>query len=415
MYTLNNNQYEIGGIPVLDLIRQFGTPLYIYSEETVLQRITELKTNLGVYPDTRFLYAVKANFNPQIVKTIINEGIGIDTVSIDEVKLALHLGCPKENIMYTESMISDAEMRETHDLGILLNIGSLSRLEKWGRAFPGTEICVRFNPDVGAGSHTTNITAGPDVKFGIAHEQAGEVLNIARRYGLKIIGVHEHIGSGWLDYREALLAMDIIFEIARQIPGLKFVDLGGGFGVPYQPGEKRLDLQKLGLEYNQKFSSFNRAYRALHGGTNLQLRFEPGRFFVAESGHLLAEVTTIKPSPNGKIFAGLNTGFNHLVRVAMYGSYHPITNISNPLGRMQKYEVCGNVCESTDIFASARELPEIREGDILSIDIAGAYGMSMAGNYQLRGLPAEVKVNAGQISLIRPRQTFKDLLKILHP
>lgn len=401
MYNIQNNQYYIEDIPVLDLAKKYGTPLYIYSRQTILDRINDLKQNLAVYPNTRFLYAVKANYNPAILRTIISEGIGVDTVSIDEVKLALHCGAKPENIMYTESMISDAEMREAHDLGILLNIGSLSRLEKWGTAYPGSEVCVRFNPNVGAGSHTGNITAGPDVKFGIPHEQANEVLQIAQKHNLHIVGIHEHIGSGWLDYDEALLAMDIIFEVARLIAphaDLRFIDLGGGFGVPYLPTETRLDLPALGREYAKKFTAFNEEYQQIRNSadqnhttqnpTPLQLRFEPGRYLVAESGHLLAEVTTLKNSPNGKIFAGLNTGFNQLIRVAMYGSYHPITNLSAapqfpaidpapPASPLIPYEICGNVCESTDIFASARPLPMLHEGDILSLDIAGAYGISI--------------------------------------
>lgn len=446
MYNIQNNQYYIEDIPVLGLAKKYGTPLYIYSRQTILDRINDLKQNLAVYPNTRFLYAVKANYNPAILRTIISEGIGVDTVSIDEVKLALHCGAKPENIMYTESMISDAEMREAHDLGILLNIGSLSRLEKWGAAYPGSEVCVRFNPNVGAGSHTGNITAGPDVKFGIPHEQANEVLQIAQKHNLHIVGIHEHIGSGWLDYNEALLAMDIIFEVARLIAqhaDLRFIDLGGGFGVPYLPTETRLDLAALGREYARKFTAFNEEYQQIRNSadqnhttqnpTPLQLRFEPGRYLVAESGHLLAEVTTLKNSPNGKIFAGLNTGFNQLIRVAMYGSYHPITNLNAPPQQSQNsppqnqqnattaspipsndtlipYEICGNVCESTDIFASARPLPKLHEGDILSLDIAGAYGISMASNYQFRSLPAEILISGNTDTLIRRRQTADDLI-----
>jgi len=199
--------------------------------------------------------------------------------------------------------------------------------------------------------------------------------------------------------------MDVILDIARKIPGLRFIDLGGGFGVPYSPSEEAINLAHLGNLFMEKFSRFCGEY-----GKQLELRFEPGRYVVAESGHLLTRVTDIKPSPNRRIFVGTDTGMNHLVRPAMYGSYHPITNISNPGGVPRTYDICGNVCECADFFARNRRIPEIRIGDLLSIDVAGAYGMSMAGNYQLRGLPAEVLVEDGREQVIRQRQSFNNLL-----
>ncbi len=416
MLTFLNDTYIIGKVPVADLAARHGTPLYAYDEATILSRTRSLKENIGVYPDTKFLYAIKANYNPEILKLIFGQGFGADAVSIEEAKLALYCGVSPSDIMYTESNIGDSEMEEVHRLGILLNIGSLSRLEKWGRKYPGSEVCIRFNPNIGDGSHKTNITAGPDVKFGIQHEYASQALEISDRYGLRIIGVHEHIGSGWLDYRQALLAMDIIFEVARKIRGLKFIDLGGGFGVPYRPDHGRLDMVSLGKEYAVRFNRFSEEYfRLEHAkpGSALQLRFEPGRYVVAESGHLLARVTTLKKSTNGRVFAGIDTGMNHLVRVAMYGSYHPIINITNPNGRIHRYDICGYVCESSDSFAIDREIPEIREGDILSIEMTGAYGMSMASNYQFRPLPAEIMVGAGGVKIIRKRQDFDDMVKML--
>ncbi len=391
---------------LLNLAQQYGTPLYVYDKQEIFARIDELVTTLGSYSQTKFLYAIKTNFNPHIVREIISRGFGIDAVSLDEVKLALYCGAAPENISFTENNLTDQEMDETVRLGVLLNIGSISRLEKFGQKYPGSKVCVRFNPNVGAASHTTNITGGPDSKFGIDSSQVQNVLSLSQKYNLKIIGVHEHIGSGWLGLEEPLLALETILEIANNFPDLQFVDVGGGFGVPYRPEQQRLDLVTLGERIKERFEKFVAEY-----GRELELRFEPGRYVVAESGHLLTEVNTLKVSEAGKIFAGTDTGMNHLVRVAMYGSYHPIVNISHPNGEKKVYDVVGNICESADFFAKDREVSEIREGDILDIGMAGAYGMSMASHYQFRDIPMEILVDGDEVRVIRRRESFEERMK----
>lgn len=222
---------------------------------------------------------------------------------------------------------------------------------------------------------------------------------------MKIVGIHEHRGSGWLEVEEPLLSIDIMLDIANKFPDLEFIDFGGGFGVPHKPDQGSLDLKSLGIEFSKKIDDFKRSYCR-----NFVCRFEPGRYLVAEAGDLLAEVTILKKSPEGLVFAGTDSGMNQLVRVAMYDSYHPITNIGNPDGDEEIYDICGNVCESADFFGKRRGFAKIREGDILSIGIAGAYGMSMASNYQFRSLPAEVLVDGSIVHLINPRQTFSDLI-----
>ncbi|MBI2990471.1 MAG: diaminopimelate decarboxylase [Candidatus Magasanikbacteria bacterium] len=389
---------------VENIAERFGTPVYVYDLNLIRRRIKDLQSYMGLYPKTEFLYAVKANYNPRILKEIISLGCGVDAVSPEEVKLGLVSACPKERLMCTENNMTDFEMHEVQKSGVLLNIGSLSRLEKYGRAYPGSKVCVRFNPNVGSASHDSNITGGPDSKFGISFKDVSGVLEMTRYYGLQVIGVHQHIGSGWLALEEPLLALDVILDIAAQFPDLEFVDVGGGFGVPYKPGQKSLDLQTLGMSVDKRFKSFCALY-----GRDLTLRFEPGRYIVAQAGSLITRVNTIKQSISGKIIVGTDTGMNQLVRVAMYGSYHPIRNLSNALGMVHEYDITGNICECADFFAKDREMPEIREGDLLSIDIAGAYGMSMASNYQFRGLPAEVLVDRDKVELIRRRQTFEDV------
>lgn len=384
------------------IAEQFGTPLYVYDKTVLVSRIEELQSTLGSYPNAKFFYAIKANFNPHIVKEIISHGFGIDAVSVDEVKMGLLCGADKENIVFTESNCTDEEMHEAVSLGVILNIGSLSRLKKFGQSYPGSRVSIRFNPNVGAASHNTNITGGPDSKFGIGFDDVEQVKAIARQYNLHIVGVHEHIGSGWLGTEEPLLALDVILNIAEQFSDLEFVDVGGGFGVPYRPDQTRLDLATLGEKMKIRFESFCQQY-----GKSLELRFEPGRYIVAESGHLLTRVNTLKKSLAGKTLVGTDTGMNHLVRVAMYGSYHPIVNVTNEVGESSIYDVVGNICESADFFAQDRKMAEVREGDVLDIQIAGAYGMSMASHYQFRDLPMEVLVDKDTIKIIRRRENFE--------
>lgn len=392
---------------ITKLVEQFGTPLYAYDLGVIHARIDELFATVGAYKNTQFLYAIKANFNPHIVQEIVNRGCGIDAVSIDEVKLGLLCSATPKNILFTENNITDEEMHESMRLGVLLNIGSLSRLEKFGRAYPGSRVCVRLNPNIGAGSHATNITGGPDSKFGISTLQIEDVLHIAKQYNLKIVGIHEHIGSGWLEITEPLIALETTLDLAQKFPDLEFVDIGGGFGVPYRRAQERLNLAELGEKIKTRFENFCSDY-----GREIQLRFEPGRYIVAESGHLLTRVNTLKESPEGKIFVGTDTGMNHLVRVAMHDAYHPIINVSNLEGQTKVYDIVGNICECADFFARNREMNEIREGDILDIQIAGAYGMAMASHYQFRDLPIEVLVNGENVRVFRRRETFEERITV---
>jgi diaminopimelate decarboxylase len=403
---LKDEKYFLGDVDVLDLCKEFGTPLYVYDLSVIREKIELLKKFISsCNPQTRFLYSVKANYNLYLTKFLIEQGFGIDAVTIEEAKLALYCGCKAENIIYTECNMSDSEMDEAQKLGILINIGSLSRLEKFGAKYPGKHVCVRFNPNIGAASHATNITGGPESKFGIQFEFLDKILEIVKKYDLRLVGIHEHLGSGWLKIKEPLIAVEFLLMLAQKIPDLEFLDFGGGFGVPYKSNRSSLDLESLGKEIERKLIVFKKKY-----DKEVKLIFEPGRFLVAESGHLLTQVTTLKTSTSQIVYAGTDSGMNQLVRVAMYGSYHHMINVSNPSGVGKSYHICGNVCESADFFAKRRRISEIREGDILSIEVAGAYGMSMASNYQFRSLPAEVVIDGNKVIQVRKRQSFEDLI-----
>jgi diaminopimelate decarboxylase len=320
--------------------------------------------------------------------------------------MGLHSGCDPEKIMYTENNISDSEMHEAAKLGVLINFNSLTRLKKFGQSYPNSKVCLRFNPNVGAGSHDTNITGGPNCKFGISYKMIPEIKEILAIYNLNLVGIHQHIGSGWLTEKEPLIALDVILDIANQFENLEFIDFGGGFGVPYSPEEKPLDLNNLGKKFNQKMQQFNR-----DKSNQVKLIFEPGRFPIAESGQLITQVTAVKRMPHEKTFIGTDTGMNHLMRPALYDSYHPIENLSNPEGELETYDVVGNICECADVFAKDRELPHVSENDYLSIQIAGAYGTSMSNLYHLRSIPTELLYTKdGKIKVIRKSQTFEELL-----
>jgi diaminopimelate decarboxylase len=381
---------------LLRAAREFGTPLYVYDADLMLQRYRELHDFIA-WPKLRIFYAMKANYNVVLLRTLHEAGAALDTVSPGEVHLAQRLGYAPERILYTANSMTDAEVREVQRTGVLLNIGELSRLEKFGREFPGARVCVRFNPDVVDGETSKTATAGPATKFGILMQDVDQVTAIAARHRLTIVGLHEHTGSGLTMEASVYQSMSNLMSLATpaRFPHLEFLDFGGGFKVPYRPDEKRVDYRAMGAEIARLFGEFCGRY-----GRELEMRFEPGKCIVAECGHLIVEVNTLKDN-RGRLIAGCNSGFPQLIRPVLYDAYHHIVNLSRPAGPLRRYDVCGNICETGDRFAEQREVPEIREGDLLDIQNAGAYGYSMGGVYNLRPMPAEVVVRAGCSKLAR--------------
>jgi diaminopimelate decarboxylase len=396
---------------LLELARTYGTPLYVYREETIRRRIRGLKRHLTGLP-YHLSYACKANSALPILRIMVEEGLGIDAVSPAELELAIRIGFDPDRILYSSNNMTDGEMTVAHERGALLNIGELSRLERYGRAFPGSDVCVRLNPRVGAGHHDHVITAGPSSKFGIDVGRIDEVRETVHRYGLRLVGLHQHIGSGILDTDILREAAAVMLECAAAIDTLEFVNLGGGLGVPYRPDEAPLDLHSWQDKIVRPLADYVRK----HPARNLFVAFEPGRFLVAESGALIVRANTVKASM-GRVFAGVDSGMGHLVRPAIYGAYHAIYNLSNPQGELRRYDVVGNICESADFFARDREVQEIREGDWLCVLDTGAYGMSMASEYNLRPLPAEVWIPSSGESpqLLRRSESPGELIDRLYP
>jgi diaminopimelate decarboxylase len=320
------------------------------------------------------------------------------------VQLGLIAGFAPEMIIYTPNGVSMEEIEEVAALGVQINIDNLSILEQFGAKHPQTPVCIRINPHVMAGGNS-NISVGHiDSKFGISIHQMPHLLRIVENTGMHINGIHMHTGSDILDVEVFLYAAEILFEAASQFKDLEFLDFGSGFKVPYKKDDIQTDVEELGKKLSKRFNAFCAEY-----GRNLTLAFEPGKFLVSEAGYFLAKVNVVKQTTS-TVFAGIDSGFNHLIRPMFYGSHHHIENISNPKGKERFYSVVGYICE-TDTFASNRRIAEIKEGDILCFRNAGAYCFSMASNYNSRVRPAEVLWHEGKGHLIRQRETLDDILR----
>jgi len=391
-------------IPYSDIAKQYGAPVYIYDAHRIASQFDRLKSAFTSVKNLKLHYAVKANSNLSILRLIHGLGAGLDTVSIEEVKLGLLAGVPAEQIIYTPNGVSIEELEEARSLGVQINIDNLSVLELFGQRFPDTPVCVRINPHVMAGGNS-NISVGHiDSKFGISIHQVPHIKRIVDLTGMHINGIHMHTGSDILDIDVFLYAAEILFEAAKSFDNLEFIDFGSGFKVPYKKDDIETPIEEFGQKLSERFNSFCKSY-----GKELTLSFEPGKFLVSQAGKFVAKVNVVKQTTS-TVFAGVDSGFNHLMRPMLYGAYHEIENLSNPDGKPRFYSVVGYICE-TDTFGSNRRISEINEGDLLVFHNAGAYCFSMASNYNSRLRPAEVLWINGKAELIRERETFEDLTK----
>lgn len=388
---------------LLQIAADHGSPVYVYNSEKIVSQYKRLTNAFNKVKKVKINYAVKALSNVSILKLMNSLGSGLDTVSIQEVKLGLVAGFSPENIIYTPNGVSLEEIELAASLGVQINIDNLSILEQFGTKYPKTPVCIRINPHVMAGGNT-NISVGHiDSKFGISIHQIPHILRIVENTKMNINGIHMHTGSDILDIDVFLYASEILFETAKNFLGLEFIDFGSGFKVPYKEGDIETNIEEFGKKLSKRFNEFCKEY-----GKDLTLAFEPGKFLVSEAGYFLTKVNVVKQTTS-TVFAQIDSGFNHLIRPMLYGSQHEIINISNPKGRERFYSVVGYICE-TDTFANNRRINEITEGDILAFKNAGAYCYSMASNYNSRYRPAEVLWHNGKAHLIRRRETFDDIL-----
>lgn len=389
---------------LLKLAGEFGAPLYVYDAEKIASQYHRLTQAFEGVPNLRLNYAAKALSNISILRLMNHLGSGLDTVSIQEVKLGLLAGFAPESIIFTPNGVSLEEIEQAAALGVQINIDNLSILEQFGSKHPDIPVCIRINPHVMAGGNSKISVGHIDSKFGISIHQIPHLLRIVELTNMNINGIHMHTGSDILDIDVFLYASEILFETAKNFKDLEFIDFGSGFKVPYKKGDIQTNVEELGKKLTARFNEFCAEY-----GRELTLAFEPGKFLVSEAGYFLAKVNVVKQTTS-TVFASVDSGFNHLIRPMLYGSSHEIINISNPKGRERYYSVVGYICE-TDTFGSNRRINEISEGDILCFKNAGAYCFTMASNYNSRYRPAEVLWYKNKAHLIRERETFDDILR----
>jgi diaminopimelate decarboxylase len=382
----------------------YGTPVYVYNADKISQQYSQLKTAFQD-SDTRFFYACKSLTNINILKHVASIGCDIDCSSINEAKLALHVGVAAERVLYTSNGIHFSEIQEAVSLGINVNIDSLSNLEKFGAAYGHDyPVGIRLRPNIMAGGNLKISTGHDNSKFGIPIDQLDQILELVKKYNLYIRGLHIHTGSEIKEVAVFMQVADVFAALVPHFPELDFLDMGGGFKIAYKDSDHITHIDELGAEIARFQKNLETQY-----AKKFQCWFEPGKYIVSECGYLLATVNVLKQSGN-TVFAGIDTGLNHLIRPMMYDAYHRIENISNPSGATHPYTITGNICE-TDTFGTNRKLHEVREGDVLAIFNAGAYGFEMSSNYNSRYKPAEVMVLAGEAHLIRKRDEFADLLR----
>lgn len=396
LYHSNNRTYTI-------LADKYGCPLYVY-DSAIMKRQYERLVNAFEVKHLKLNYACKANTNLTILKLFKQFGAGLDTVSVQEVELGLKAGFDASEIIYTPNCVSLEEITEAVELGVNINIDNISILEQFGHHYPNVPVCLRINPHIMAGGNSKISVGHIDSKFGISIHQLPHVHKIVETTGVKVEGVHMHTGSDILDAEVFLHAAEILLNTAKEFDNLRYIDFGSGFRVPYKSGGVATDIEDFGKRISARFNEFCEEY-----GSELTLMFEPGKFLVSEAGTFLVRVNVVKPTPS-TLFAGVDSGLNHLIRPMFYNAHHEITNVSNPDGRPRIYTVVGYICE-TDTFGINRKIAEIREGDVLAMQNAGAYCMAMASNYNSRFRPAEVLLHEGKDYLIRKRETMEDILR----
>jgi len=398
MHSITSNQQ------LTDLAASYGTPLYVYNADKISEQYQQLKTAFeGV--NSRFFFACKALTNINILKHVRSLGCNIDCSSINEAHLAIRAGFDPKNILYTSNGIAFDEIETAVDLGINVNIDSLSNLEKFGKKYGHSyPVGIRLRPNIMAGGNLKISTGHEKSKFGIPIEQLDQLLALVKQYNIYIAGLHIHTGSEIKDVAVFMQVADIFFDLVPHFPEIHFLDLGGGFKVPYKDEEAGTDIPLLSTKVHESLKKLAATYQR-----SFQAWFEPGKFLVSECGSFITQVNVLKEHA-AATFVGINSGFNHLIRPMFYEAYHRIRNISNPDGPIKHYAVTGNICE-TDTFAWDRPLNEVREGDLLVFDNAGAYGFEMGSNYNSRFLPAQVMIKNGTSFLIRKRDVLEDLLR----
>ncbi len=388
---------------MINLCEKYGPPLYVYDSEIITNNYNRFvnafsTNNLKVY------YACKALTNTNILKLFNKLGAGLDCVSIEEIELGLLAGFTPQQILFTPNNVSEDEYKKAISLGIKINVDNINFLEFIGTNYKNLPVCIRINPHLMAGGNRKISVGHIDSKFGISIHQFPLVKRLIKNLNINVEGIHVHSGSDIIDPDIFIRAAELIFTIVEEIETVKYIDFGSGFKVKYNSTDLYTDIESFGKTFSDVFNAFCKRMNK-----DYTLQFEPGKYMVSEAGYFLTKVNNVKQTTSC-VFAGVDSGFNHLIRPMFYDSYHEITNISNPNGNKKLYNVVGYICE-TDTFASDRMLNEVRKNDILMFRNAGAYCFSMSSNYNSRVKPAEVLLHNGNDYLIRKRETIDDLTR----
>ncbi len=391
---------------LLVVASKFGTPVYAYHADTIRAKYKKFTEAFSV-DQLRIFYACKALGNPHILAIMKSLGCGIDAVSINEIKLALHVGFEAKDILFTPNMISPEELELAIEWGVQINIGSIRLLEYVGQNHPTLPIGIRINPHIMAGGHKKISTGHIDSKFGISIHQLPLIKRLVETLKMQVVGLHMHNGSDIVDSRVFMTASDILFQAALHFKeNLKYLDFGSGFKIKYYEQDIETNIESLGALMSLRFQEYCKEI-----GKDIKLYFEPGKYLVSESGYFLCTCNQVKQTTS-TVFIGVNSGFSHLLRPMFYDAHHDIVNLSSTSSDKRVYTVVGQICE-TDTFGVNRLLPETKAGDILCIKNAGAYGYEMSSNYNAHGRPAEVLIDGTEMKIIRRAERFEDLLRLV--
>ena len=394
-----------------DIAARYGTPVYVYNEEILRERMHTVAQVVTKYPYTAN-YSIKANTNIHLLRMALEEGDNCDAMSVGELMMLEKAGFPVERIFFVPNNVSADELQYAIDKGIMTSLDSLSQLELFGQLNPGGKCAVRINPGVGAGHHEKVVTAGKKTKFGVAEEDIDQIFEIAKNYHLTIAGINQHIGSLFMDPEPYLKAVENLLRIAMRFENLEFIDFGGGYGIPYH---KLDDEAEFPMEdFKKRLEPILDAFVEKYWKAPL-FKSEPGRYCVAEGSVILGRVHAVKQNAGVK-YAGTDIGMNVLVRPSMYDSWHDVEILCNgkvvERKELQEITVVGNICESGDIIAKNRQLPEMKVGDLACVLDTGAYGYSMCSTYNSRPRPAEVLIGKdGSVKVIRRKETLEDLFR----
>ncbi|MDD5561867.1 MAG: diaminopimelate decarboxylase [Candidatus Omnitrophica bacterium] len=405
-FKYKNNQLCCEKIKVHDLVERFGTPLHIYSYNTLTDHYIKLRNAFSEIKPL-ICYSVKANSNLAILKVLVDKGAGLDIVSGGELFRALKAGCPAKRIVYASVGKTEAEIATAISKGILFfNVESLSELRSIdsiaGQLDKITRVAIRINPDVEAKTHKFITTGKITNKFGIDLNNAYKILLLRNKFrNVKICGLHIHIGSQITESAPFVAAIEKVTGFIKKLGArgikLEYLNIGGGLGIIYDK------------EAPQTAQVYADEVVPLLKSTGLSIIMEPGRFIVGNAGILVAKVLYIKTTPKKK-FIIVDCGMNDLIRPALYDAYHNILPLRK-ISKSEKADLVGPICESGDFLAKERLIAKVKEGDYLAVMSTGAYGFSMSSNYNSRLRAAEVMVNKNKVSVIRKRETYADIVR----